>query len=157
MKIKLQKDITKITLVATILPATILALYVFSDNSQVYAQQPELQSEGSIDITNNLQTDNLYFNKVENRQDVQIKSDPPEEVKALQSGGFKIEKGDSEKSYHLKLQYYVGEKGSDETVTFGFKGDTWGSVSCFTETPDNIDGSHENCDQANKKFFFKEK
>ena len=153
MKIKFQKEVTKITLIATVVPAAILALSVFSDNQNVYA----LQSEGSIDITNNLENDNLYFNKVENRQDVQIKSDPPEEVKALQSGGFKIEKGDSEKSYHLKLQYYVGETGSDETVTFGFKGDTWGSVSCFTETPDNIEGSHENCDQANKKFFFKEK
>ena len=122
-------------------------IFFLQENQNAFA------GDMAIDITNNLQDEALIFNKVENRQDVQLKSDPPNEVPALQSGGFKIAKGDSEKSPHLKVQYYVGEKGSDETVTFGFKGDTWSSISCFTETPDDIDGSHENCDKGNKKFF----
>jgi hypothetical protein len=122
-------------------------------NNDQYVFAQVTSSDMAIDITNNLD-ENLIFNTVENRQDVQIKSEPPREVKSKQSGGFKIAKGDSGKSPHLKIQYYVGEKGSSETVTFRFKGDTWSTISCFTEIPDDIKGSHENCNQANKKFFF---
>ena len=79
-------------------------------------------------------SETLIFNEVENRQDVQKKSDPPQEIPSGETGQFKIATGDSGKNPHLKVQYYVGEKGSNETVTFGLKGDTWLDVSCFTET-----------------------
>ena len=148
MKLNQSNKVKMTTLLAVVIPSVILLVSFSTDNKKAFAGQ-----DMAIDITNNLQDEDLIFNKVENRQDVKIKSDPPSEVKALQSGGFKIAKGDSEKNPHLKLQYYVGEKGSSETVTFGFKG-TWSDLNCFTETPSDIKGSHENCHDANKKFFF---
>lgn len=125
--------ITMISLAAVFVTSFVLnERHVFAESFEVY-------------VSNKL-TETLIFNEVENRQDVQKKSDPPEEISSGETGQFKIATGDSGKSPHLKVQYYVGEKGSDETVTFGLKGDTWLDISCFTETSSStIQGKVNDC------------
>ena len=59
------------------------------------------------------------------------------------------------KNIHLKIAYYVGKTGASEIVEFGFKADTWSNLSCFTDTPDDITGSHDGCDTSTIKFTFK--
>ena len=114
----------------------------------------------TIEIKNNLDVD-LIFNEIENRQDVKIKSEPPSNVKSQETGQFEVGKGDSEKPSHLKVQYYVGEKGASETVSFGFKGqggpNDWNQFDCFTNTPDDIKGSQSGCNEGNTLYTFSPK
>ena len=60
-----------------------------------------------IDINNNLDA-SLIFHEIENRQNVQIDKSPPDEVKAGETGTFKVSAGDKggTTAFHLKVQYY---------------------------------------------------
>ena len=115
MELKQQFNTTQTTkiLTITIMLSAIFVLSTLANDNEVFATK-EIQIDNQLDL-------DLIFNEVENRQDVQIKSSPPEKVQAGETGKFEVKKGDSGKPYHLKVQYYVEEKDSDETITFGFK------------------------------------
>ena len=107
---------------------------------------PAGASHRSVDLTDG---------KVVNRQDVKVNTDPPKTIAAGDSGEFKTEQGDSGKNQHLKVQYTVGSGGS-ETVAFGYKVDGL-DASCFTDTPSDISGSHNDCDYDDTSFEFSPK
>jgi hypothetical protein len=102
-------------------------------------------------VKNKLSVD-LTDGKVVNRQDVKINTEPPKTIAAGDSGEFKTEQGDSDKNQHFKVQYTVGSGGS-ETVEFGYEVKGL-DASCFTDTPSDISGSHDNCDYDNTSFEF---
>ena len=102
-----------------------------------------------ITVKNKLSVD-LTDGKVVNRQDVKVKTDPPKTIPAGQNGEFKTEEGDSGKNQHLKVQYTVGS----ETVEFGYKVDDEVNADCFTDTPPDISGSHNDCDYDDTSFEF---
>ena len=154
MELKQQFNTTQTTtvLTTTIVLSAIFVLSTLANDNEVFAKE--------IDIKNNLDV-SLIFNEVENRQDVKIDSKPPDEVKAGDTGKFEVSHGEGGgvKAKHLKVQYYVGEKGSDETVSFGFKskssqGYEWNDFNCFTNTPDEIKGSYDHCNSGTTGYTF---
>ena len=140
MELKYHNTTKTITIGLGIIFSTVLLISTFFDDKHAFAIQFK------VEIDNGLE-ENLVFNEVENRQDVQIKSSPPDVIESQQTGTFKIAQGDSGKSPHLKVQYYVGEKGSDETVTIILKSSSWiVPLSCHTETSsESITGKVKNC------------
>ena len=153
--INLHKIKTTRLITATVTLSTMFVFSIVANNGEAFARD--------IDINNNLGV-SLIFHEVENRQNVQIKSSPPDEVKAGETGTFKVGEGDQSSAtpFHLKVQYYVGEKGSSDTVSFGFKtpsGDlaTWDDVKCFTNTPDDIKGKYDHCNSGHEGYTFSPK
>ena len=137
--------------------ASIMTISLLGVSNSVNAQ--EQGSDVEIEIINKLGTD-LYYQETVERQAVQIKSDPPSEIIAGDTGSFKVGPGDSTKKIHLEIAYYVGEKGASETVSFGFNAAAeqfYDDRSCFTDTPADISGSHEGCDKSTIKFTFQPK
>ena len=113
--------------------------------SALIALAPTLSNQNAfaktytMKIVNDLEQD-LIFQEIKNRQDIKIKSNPPDEVKSGDTGSFEIADGDSGKPKHLNVKYYVGGSGSDTIVTIGVKPTNTAdnSFKCFTESPDNI-------------------
>jgi hypothetical protein len=137
------------SLARTIVPAAVAA-FLLAGGQHAFADD----TTRHITVTNKLSVD-LTDGKVVNRQDVKVNTDPPKTIAAGDSGEFKTEQGDSGKNQHLKVQYTVGSGGS-ETVAFGYKVDGL-DASCFTDTPSDISGSHNDCDYDDTSFEFSPK
>ena len=52
----------------------------------------------------------------------------------------------------LNVKYYVGQSGASEDISFGINDN-----GCFTNTPSDISGSHDGCDDSKIKYTFKPK
>jgi hypothetical protein len=128
-----------------VVPA-VLVTFLSAGSQQAFASD----TTRSITVKNNLTVD-LTDGKVVNRQDVKINTDPPTTIDAGGSGNFKTEDGDSDKNQHFKVQYTVGS--GSETVEFGYEVKGLDN-NCFTDTPPDISGSHENCNYDNTSFAF---
>ena len=150
MKLKQIRMNTATVMIVMMVLSTIMVLSTLANNN-VFAKE--------IKIHNNLEQ-SLIFNEIENRQDVEIYDPPPDKIKAGGTGLAEVYHGNEGdfKTVHFKVQYYVGEKGSAETVTFGFKsksdGTEWNNFNCFTDTPDDIKGSHGGCNSGTTHYTF---
>ena len=147
---------TKIMIV-TIVLSTIMVLSILANND-VFAKEIYIE---------NLYLEPLVFKEVQHNPNVKMneKKYPPGEVKGY--GGYEkfevdlVDTG-SDEPVLLKLQYYVGKKGSEQIVEFGFKGqegpNDLNNLNCFTNTPDNynIKGSYSQCNGKNTKYTFTE-
>ncbi|MFB5601166.1 MAG: hypothetical protein ACE5SW_13175 [Nitrososphaeraceae archaeon] len=130
--------------------ASIMTISLLGVSNLVNAQEQSSPSEQTVEIINELDTE-LTF-KEKSRQDLQIVTEPPQEVKAGDTGSFKIKAGDNDKPEHLNVKYYVGQSGASEDITFGINDN-----GCFTNTPSDISGSHDGCDDSKIKYTFKPK
>ena len=130
--------------------ASIMTISMVGTSNLINAQEPPPSGKQTVEIINELDTE-LTF-KEKSRQAIKIVTEPPQEVKAGDTGSFKIEPGDSVKNPHLNVKYYVGQSGASEDVAFGFNDN-----GCFTDTPDDISGSHEGCDKSTIKYTFQPK
>ena len=148
-----QKETTKrITILTTAITlSSIIALSPILDNQNAFAASYDVK------IINELEED-LIFKEVKNRQNIKIKSSPPDEVKSGKTGEFKIADGSNLKPKHLNVKYYVGDKGSEKTVTIGVKpADTANNdFKCFQKSPDDIKGSVV-CGSKTLKYTFSPK
>jgi hypothetical protein len=134
------------SLARKVVPAALVA-FLSAGSQQAFASD----TTRSITVKNNLTVD-LTDGKVVNRQDVRIQTEPPTTIAAGGSGDFKTEDGDTGKVQHFKVQYTVGSGGS-ETVEFGYEVKGL-DINCFTDTPPDISGSHENCNDYTPSFAF---
>ena len=130
--------------------ASIMTVSMLGVSNSVNAQEPPPSSKQTVEIINELDTE-LTF-KEKSRQDIQIVTEPPQEVKAGDKGSFEIKQGDSGKNPHLNVKYYVGQSGASEDIAFGINDN-----GCFTDTPDDISGSHDGCDKSTIKYTFQPK
>jgi hypothetical protein len=107
----------------------------------------------TLTIVNNLDY-KLSFNEIANRQDVEIKSNPPKIV--LPRGGtgsFEVVQGDqTDKNVHLKVQYYLESENSQVTVEFGLdNGDCYAKSS---GSEGEINSTYEHCESDTTEFIF---
>lgn len=131
--------------------ASIMTISLLGVANLANAQDPPPPpNKQTVEIINNLDTE-LTF-KEKSRQDLQIVTEPPQEVKAGDTGSFKIKAGDNDKPEHLNVKYYVGQSGASEDIAFGINDN-----GCFTNTPSDISGSHDGCDDSKIKYTFKPK
>lgn len=109
----------------------------------------------TLKIVNNLDY-KLSFNKIENRQDVQIKSDPPKIVLPKGTGSFEAVQGDQTlKNVHLKVQYFVESENSQVTVEFGFD-----NSDCYAKSSGSeheINSTYQHCESDTTEFIFSPK
>jgi ABC-type nickel/cobalt efflux system permease component RcnA len=95
-----------------------------------------------ITIVNNLEQP-LEFKEISNREHVEIKSDPPQEILAHSSGKFKIHAACAGcGNEHLNIKYTI--KGTDDQVGIVFK---WsgGLDHCPKEHPDWVTETVKHC------------
>ena len=130
--------------------ASIITISLLGISNLVNAQEQSSPGEQTIEIINELNTE-LTF-KEKSRQDLQIVTEPPQEVNAGDTGSFKIKPGGNDKPRHLNVKYYVGQSGASEDITFGINDN-----GCFTNTPSDISGSHNGCDDSKIKYTFQPK
>jgi hypothetical protein len=110
----------------------------------------------TLTIVNNLDY-KLSFNKIENRQDVEIKSDPPKIVRPKGgTGSFEVVQGDqTDKNVHLKVQYYVESENSQVTVEFGLD-----NSDCYAKSSGSehaINATYQHCESDTIEFIFSPK
>ena len=72
-----------------------------------------------ITIVNNLEQ-SLVFKEIKNRQDVQIKSDPPAEIPPHSSGQFKARQGTSGKNQHLNIKYTIKDTADQVGIVYKY-------------------------------------
>ena len=122
---------------------------VWCATGQAYAQDKLAQA--SITIVNDL-GQSLVFKDIQNRQAIQIKSDPPAEIPAHSSGQFKVEQGTSMENLHLNIEYTI--KDTADQVGIVYKLETAGAPHCPKEHPDWTTESVKNCGDWDKGWTY---
>jgi hypothetical protein len=97
-----------------------------------------------ITIVNNLEQP-LEFKEISNREHVEIKSDPLQEILAHSSGKFKIHVGSSAGNEHLNIKYTIKDTDDQVGIVYKYDMETGGSKHCPKEHPDWVTETVEHC------------
>ena len=102
---------------------TIMGVLLFGVGALIYSPIGEAFAiPADIYIVNNLDVP-LEFKEIKKRQNIQIKTHPPDKVEAGETGSFTINQGnfDPTQSDRLNVQYYVNNSNSGEHIAIKYK------------------------------------
>ena len=124
---------------------TITGILLFSVAALAYSPIGKAFAEKKIYIVNNLDVP-LKFQEIKNKQNLYVKTHPPNQVKALSTGSFTIAQGDLQnENQRLNVKYYVNNSASGEQVGIIYKKIYPDNTHCSKDHPDDITEEVKHC------------
>ena len=120
------------------------SVFLFTIATMIYTPAGEAFAK-KIYIVNNLDVP-LIYKETKKRQDIQINSGPPKEVKPhTTNDDLHISPGDSLKNADLVIKYYVNNSDSGDTIGIQYNVGDGGSKHCPKDHPDWITEEVNHC------------